>query len=214
MELVVRGYEGFHRLLNTCTYYCHSKKKNSSVVTENRSQKYLHYRKDVRASHDAILPPFVSTLLESNFGLIRRCMGHTHQYLAQLLLQLQTLHEPWKWAMSMKDMASAHSRSPAKVQEIIITVCAQSDCVLSYSLSQSSEETREFGTSFPRGQDSPNIQCQHSSKPSLYFHWRDRTRCRHGQRGDTGLMTAGLMEDEWKYFIFYFLLGSGGVLVG
>lgn len=41
------------------------------------------------------------------------------------------------------------SQSPAKVSAIIITVCAQSGRVLSYSLSQSSEETREFGTNVP-----------------------------------------------------------------
>lgn len=40
------------------------------------------------------------------------------------------------------------SPSQAKVSAIIITVCTQSGCVLSYSLSQSSEETREFGTTF------------------------------------------------------------------
>lgn len=85
------------------------------------------------------------------------------------------------------------SQSPAKVSAIIITVCTQSGCVLSYSLSQSSEETREFGTDFPRGQDSPNIQYQHSSNPSLYFHWRDKTRHRHGNRGDAPIMAVALI---------------------
>lgn len=41
-------------------------------------------------------------------------------------------------------------RSLPKVSAIIITVCAHSGCVLSYSLSQSSEETREFGRVRPR----------------------------------------------------------------
>lgn len=101
------------------------------------------------------------------------------------------------------------SQSPAKVSAIIITVCTQSDCVLSYSLSQSSEETREFGTDSPRGQDSPNIQYQHSSKPSLYFHWRDKTRHRHGNRADAAALimlvsslTRELQGDhvwEWKW---------------
>lgn len=49
------------------------------MATENRSQNCLHYGKDMHASLDAILPPFVSTLLESNFGLLSRCTGHTHQ---------------------------------------------------------------------------------------------------------------------------------------
>lgn len=61
------------------------------------------------------------------------------------------------------------SQSLAKVSAIIITVCTQSGYVLSYSLSQSSEETREFGTICPRGQDSPNIQYQHSSKALIIF---------------------------------------------
>lgn len=84
------------------------------------------------------------------------------------------------------------SQSLAKVSAIIITVCTQSGCVLSYSLSQSSEETREFGTVFSRGQDSPNIQYQHSFKPSLYFHWRDKTSYRHGRRGNPGIMAVVL----------------------
>lgn len=53
---------------------------------------------------------------------------------------------------------STLSQSSAKVSAIIITVCTQSGCVPSYSLSQSSGETRKFGTDFPRGQDSPNIR--------------------------------------------------------
>lgn len=85
------------------------------------------------------------------------------------------------------------SQSLAKVWAIIITVCTQSGCVLSYSLSQSSEETREFGTDFPRGQDNPNIQYLHACNPSLYFHWRDKTRCRHGNRGVTVLITVVLI---------------------
>lgn len=51
--------------------------------------------------------------------------------------------------MNAEAQAKAHSRSLAKVSVIIIIVCTQSGCVFSYSLSQSSEETREFGTDFP-----------------------------------------------------------------
>lgn len=58
-------------------------------------------------------------------------------------------------------------------------------CVLSYSLSQSSEETREFGTDFPRGRDSPNIQYQHSCNPSLCFHLRDKA-----EKGREAVMMA------------------------
>lgn len=61
------------------------------------------------------------------------------------------------------------SQSLAKVSAIIITVCTHPGCVLSYSLSQSSEETREFGTDVSRRRDSPNIQCKHSSKPLIIF---------------------------------------------
>lgn len=69
----------------------------------------------------------------------------------------------------MSTEAPAKARSLAKVSAIIITVCTQSGYVLSYSLSQSSEETREFGTVCPRGQDSSNIQYQHSSNPLIIF---------------------------------------------
>lgn len=65
------------------------------------------------------------------------------------------------------------SQSAAKVWAIIITVCPPSGCVLSYSLSQSSRGTREFGRNSPRGQDRPNIQDPHLSSLLSCFYWRD-----------------------------------------
>lgn len=52
------------------------------------------------------------TLLKSNFGLITHCKRPTHQHLAKLLHTASTgltLHERWKWTMSAKARAKAHS---------------------------------------------------------------------------------------------------------
>lgn len=132
------------------------------------------------------------TLLKSNFGLIRQCCS------PHASISCKTLANSFYSSTGALKMNNEHtgsgqgtlSPSTAKVSTIIITVCTQSGRVLSYSLSQSSEETREFGTDFPPGQDSPNIQYQHSSKPSLYFHWRDKTR---GGRRDAVIMAVVLI---------------------
>lgn len=129
------------------------------------------------------------TLFQSNFELIRHSKAHTpascktpaNSFYSTNAVVLAT--RALKMSNERKGSGQGTlSHSLAKVSAIIITVCTQSGCVLSYSLSQSSEETREFGTDFPRGQDSPNIQYQHSSNPSLYFHWRDKTQARGGKR--------------------------------
>lgn len=93
----------------------------------------------------------------------------THEHLFQTNCAVLTLHKCLKWTMSGEARAKAHSPSLAKVSAIIITVCAQSGCVLSYSLSQSSEETREFGTDSARGQDNLNIQHLHVWYPLVIF---------------------------------------------
>lgn len=81
------------------------------------------------------------------------------------------------------------SSSRAKVWAIIITVCTQSVCVLSYSLSQSSEETREFGQTFLQDR---TVQVYIISIPSAphYFHWRDKKR---GGEGDAIVMAVVLI---------------------
>lgn len=125
------------------------------------------------------------TLSKSNFGLIRPCSAHTPASCKTLANSSYRSNATSAVKMNNERKGpgqSTLSGSLAKVSAIIITVCTQSGCVLSYSLSQSSEETREFGTDFPGGQDSPNIQYQHSSNPSLYFHWRDETQTRGGER--------------------------------
>lgn len=130
-------------------------------------------------------------ILKPNCGLIRHCTGphtHTHQRLAKLSRRASTaLNSTRSQKMSNERGGCGQgtlSQSPAKVSAIIITVCTQSGCVLSYSLSQSSEETGEFGTDFPRGQDSPNIQYQHSSNPLIMFslEGQDKTQARKERR--------------------------------
>lgn len=125
------------------------------------------------------------TLLKSNFGLIRQCAAHTAASCKTLANRLSCPNATRALKMNNEHKGPGQgtlSQSLAKVSAIIITVCTQSGCVLSYSLSQSSEETGEFGTDFPRGQDSPNIQYQHSFNRSLYFLWRDETKAWEGKR--------------------------------
>lgn len=127
---------------------------------------------------------YQSKSLKSNFGWLKCCMAHTPASCKTLANCFNSFSSALKVSNGCGGQGTL-SHSPAKVSAIIITVCTQSGGVLSYRLSQFSEETREFGTNFPWGQDSPNIQYQHSSNPSLYFHCRDKTRQRHGKRGDT-----------------------------
>lgn len=129
---------------------------------------------------DTIWPLCQCALLNSNFELIMYCMAHTPA-------SCKSSNSTQVLEMNNECSGSGQgtlSQSLAKVSVIIIIVCTQSGCVLSYSLSQSSEETREFGTDFPRGQDNPNIQYLHACNHSLYFHWWEKTRSRHRNRGE------------------------------
>lgn len=226
-----RGFQKPLITFSYCCFFLKGANTRAIIsVTESRSQKYLlansplpetqseiltlpdcstlnHWIVALRERHAHVPRCFLTTicqhiLLKSNFRLIRHCMGHTPASCKTLANSFYS--STWK-KMSNESEVSGQgtlSQSPAKVSAIIITVCTQSGCVLSYSLSQSSEETREFGTDFPRGQDSPNIQYQHSSNPSLCFHWRDETR--HRNRGDAPVMAlitlvSSLGDHVWEW---------------
>lgn len=83
------------------------------------------------------------------------------------------------------------SQSLAKVSAIIITVCTQSGCVLSYSLSQSSEETREFGTIFFEDR---TVQIYSINIPlTPHYTFIGGTRHRNGKGRDAVVMAVVLI---------------------
>lgn len=76
------------------------------------------------------------TLLKSNFGLIRHCTAHTPASCKTLANSFYSFTATRALEMNNERKGSGQgmlSQSLAKVSAIIITVCTQSGCVLSYS---------------------------------------------------------------------------------
>lgn len=123
---------------------------------------------------------------ESHFGL-RNCSAHTPASCKTLrdswtISTALSLRERWKWTMRARlRPRHAHSIPGQGLSDHHYRLYSVRICV---ELQPFAILWRNQGIwhHFSRGQDSPTIQYQHSPSPSLYFHWREKTRHRHEKR--------------------------------
>lgn len=213
------GYRGFSKG-NSLLSYAFFKR---TLVTKSRSQTYLPANLSLREtqSYIFVLPDKLNlkslalrerrahfpkcylttfrqrTLLKSNFGQIRHCKARTP---ASCKTLANSFYSYATGALKMNNERKRSGqgtlcRSLAKVSAIIITVCTQSGCVLSYSLSQSSEETRVFGTTFLEDR---TVQIYSINIPlSPHYIFIKGTRHRHNEGRDAAIMAVLLFWD-WK----------------